>query len=178
MAIRSHMGEGRRGRLRAVESLAGWVFADMLLVLFLVGIGTAIPHEPPKVITPPKVVKTHKPPQIVGMKTTPVKKAIRINAAGLSSGDKAAQRAACTALKRAFDKQIANQARAAFVLVFGGGTEPGPATDIAGRVYPGLRCASPRVFPAGTVRRTYWDGKLGRDDARVEVFFYTTRKGR
>ena len=143
----------------------------MLLVLFLIGIGTAIPQVPP----PPKVVKS---PEIIGMKTAPVRKQFLVDASALTSGDSAAKRATCAAVKKAFSKQLARQDRAAFVLIFGGGADPGPAGVLAEKVYPQLKCASAQLFPAGTIRRTYWDGKIRRDDVRVEVFLYTTKKAR
>ena len=175
MAI-AHHAESRRGRLRAVESFAGWVFADMLLVLFLVGIGSAIPQDPPP--PPPKVEPKPKPkpPEIIGMETVPVKKSFQINAAGLTSGAKPAQAATCSALKKVFSPQIGRGDRAAFVLIFAGGSDPGVAVRVAERVSPELTCASRKVFPPVTVKRTYWDGQIGPDDARVEVFFYTTKK--
>jgi hypothetical protein len=170
--VRASTSEGRRGRLRAVESLAGWIFADMLLVLFLVGVGTAIPHAPPP--PPPKIEKPK--PTIVGMKTVPVKRTITIDADGITRRDKTAQSRACKALKEAFRPQIVAGDRAAFVLVFGGGTNPSAAALVAERLYPQLNCASDVVFPKKTVGRFYWDGKMSGDTARIEVFSYTTKE--
>src|SRR4051812_6159867 len=80
-------GETRRSRLVSVESVAGWVFADLLLVLFLVGLGCAAPAMPePKPTT--EVVKPKPKPEapIVGMKTDPVIATIRYDARAVARG--------------------------------------------------------------------------------------------
>lgn len=181
MSLRSSSREGRRGRLRAAESVAGWVFADMLLVLFIVGLGTAIPlapSEPPRAEPKPRPEPKPEPkPEIVGMETIPVKKEIGVDPAALTSGDSSGEDATCAALKKAFRDEAARASKAAFVMVFGGGSDPGPAIVVANEVFDQLPCAAPQVFPNDAVGRAYWDGGLAYDRARVEVFLFTTKNG-
>ena len=74
----------RRARSRlSTESIAGWILADILVVLFIVGLGSAVPPKieaattkpsptPTPTATPPKPKPKPKPqPRIVGMKTKP-----------------------------------------------------------------------------------------------------------
>src|SRR4051794_19806766 len=104
-----------------MESMAGWIFADLLLVLFLVGLGSAVTHKPP----PPKPqadVHHHKPkpPPIVGMQTRPEQVVVQFDAAALSApGTKgAAARSTCREI-RTKTRNIADK-HAALILVFGG----------------------------------------------------------
>src|SRR3954469_11665453 len=102
MPLRSSTGDGRRGRLRSSESVAGWVFADLLLVLFIVGLGTAIPQkvEPPE---PPPVGQPKPKPQIVGMETSPKKKTVQVRADALLGSGPATEKArhrACLNIRR------------------------------------------------------------------------------
>src|SRR4051794_34251431 len=153
MTQRSHRSEGRRGRLRASESVAGWVFADLLLVLFIVGLGTAIPQkiDPPKPKALPKPKIEQPKPQIVGMKTTASRVAVSLNAdALLGSGAAAAtaRRDTCLAVRRATGNLTARKAEAALVLIFGGHPDqPTRAQLVAAAVGQQLNCASPTLFP-------------------------------
>lgn len=169
MAFRTRQFDARRGRLRATESLAGWVFADMLLVLFLVGIGTAVTLKVPE----PEPEPEEPIEQIVGMNLDPQMERITVDSAGLLAGDKDAQKRSCRALKNAFSQQITDSDQAAFILIFAGGGDAGIAKRVSEKVEPQLHCASPEVFPKDTVARAYWDGKADSvNNVRVEVFFY------
>lgn len=201
MTPREHRSDGRRGRLRAMESVAGWVFADLLLVLFIVGLGTAIPQkmDPPKP-PPPTTKPTVKPkPQIIGMKTTASRVAISLNAdAILASGAQAAtaRRDTCLALRRATARLTATKAEAALVLIFGG--HPDQATrgqQVAAAVGQQLNCASPALFPNKSfshanvpspadvtnrreftgVVRPFWNGQLAYGKAELEIYVFTTQ---
>lgn len=162
----------RRSRILSGESIAGWVFADLLLVLFVVGLASAVPEEPPE----PTLEPTRSPePKIVGMETVPAKITIRFNAADLVSGGESARaeaRHVCAAVRKAAVKMRGQ--RAALVLIFGGAPEATPAQRAARAVGKQLTCADPNLFPAGTPRRPFWDGGLAYGQARLEVFQYTT----
>lgn len=200
MARRSHGSDGRRGRLRATESVAGWVFADLLLVLFIVGLGTAIPQK----IDPPKPKPLPKPkielkPQIVGMKTTASRVAVNLDAdALLGSGPKAvaARRSTCLAVRNATGRLTAGKAEAALVLIFAGHpNQPTRAQQVAAAIGQQLNCASPTLFPSKSfstanvpspadvtsrqeftgVVRPFWNGQLPYGKAELEIYVFTTK---
>ena len=162
----------RRGRLRTSESVAGWVFADMLLVLFIIGLGAAFML--PK---PPEIPKEEPKPKIVGMKTDPVSVSVRVDAKALSGrGDRAraAGKDACMTIRKATQRQAKTKQRAALVLIFGGAPEPSPGQGVARAIGKQLTCASDTVFVRGTPYRSFWDGSLPYGKARLEIFLFTT----
>ena len=195
MALRSAHSDGRRGRLRASESVAGWVFADLLLVLFIVGLGTAIPVDPPK----PRP-KPEPKPQIIGMETTSTKVTVRVNAdAILGSGASAAKarRGACMAVREGTADLTAKKAEAALVMIFAGHPDAASqAQRVAAANGQQLNCASPTLFPKdafgpgktanpsdvtsgreiGGVVRPFWNGRLPYGEAQLELYVFTTEK--
>src|SRR4051794_6406451 len=111
-----HEGASRRGRLFSVESIAGWIFADLMLILFLVGLGSAKAYTPPQPPPPPPKVAP-----IVGMKTDPVLLNVAVAGKRLGKGTalKPGERQAlCKAIRREIGP--IRKERAALVLVFGG----------------------------------------------------------
>lgn len=156
----------------STESLAGWIFADLLLILFLVGLGSAVavrpPEPPPERVTaePPKPPKPER--KIVGMQTEPRKLPVTFDPKQLASGN----RALCGEIRKKTRKM--DDQRAALVLVFGGGAEVGIGQDMARGVARQLTCANRDLFPAGTPARPFWDGGLQQGSARLEIFLYTT----
>ena len=166
MRVSSSLSKGRRGRLRSTESLAGWVFADMLLVLFLIGLGSAITFDPPEPEPEPE------PEQIVGMRTDPVSISLRVPADALVSGEDAAQRAARTAVARASKRHDRRGNEAALVLIFGGGESAAPGQRVAEALRPQLTAASRDLFPRRTPSRFFWDGSLEYGEVRLEVFLF------
>jgi hypothetical protein len=171
--------DSRRGRLLSFESIAGWVFADLLLVLFVVGLASAVPVEPPPV--PEAVEKaTAKPkpkPKIVGMKTEPVTATIGFDAQALVSPGGTAKtqgRSVCRTI-RGSSGSIDGE-RAALVLIFGGAPEAATGQRVATAVGEQLTCANKELFPRGTPFRSFWDGSLPLGKARLEVFVFTTKQ--
>jgi hypothetical protein len=160
---------GRRGRLFSVESIAGWVFADLLLVLFIVGLGSAVTYTPPK---PPK----EEPKTIVGMKRDPTPIAVRVGG-GLAAGgklDDGTKTSVCQAVKKRL-APVAGQ-RAALGLVFGGGPDVTSGQNLARASAPQLRGADDQVFQGKVPTRAFWDGSLPLGEARLEVFLFHTEK--
>ncbi|QIX27202.1 hypothetical protein ncot_11775 [Nocardioides sp. JQ2195] len=149
------------------------MFADMLLVLFFVGLGTAIPVDPPE--PPPKPEPVAKP-EIVGMETKPVSLNIRVNADALISKNQTARKQARQAVADATRQLRKKDAQAALVLVFGGGETAVMGQQVASALYPELNPAAKSIFPKGTPYRSFWDGGLPYGDVRVEVFLFTTEK--
>lgn len=159
---------GRRGRLFTVESVAGWVFADLLLVLFIVGLGSAIAYTPPPPPEPePKV------PPIVGMKTEPVSVVVDVNGASLGRGVElppAERRAVCEAVRSGLAPVRGE--RAALVLIFGGASDVTVGQNVARAIGSQLACADERVFQGPVPTRAFWDGTLPLGKARLEIFLF------
>ena len=169
-----HEGASRRGRLFTVESIAGWIFADLLLVLFLVGLGSAKAYTPPE---PPKPEPKQAP--IVGMKTDPTSVQVQVNGQRLGSGaplSKSDQRAVCRAVRAKLGPVRGE--RAALVLIFGGASEVQTGQNVARAVGRQLNCADSQVFAGRVPTRAFWDGTLPLGSARLEVFLFVTEKSR
>ncbi|WP_146207208.1 hypothetical protein [Nocardioides silvaticus] len=171
-------------------------------MLFIVGLGTAIPLE----VEPPKPEPKPKPkpePEIVGMRTKPTRVTVKVNAdALLSSGPTAtrARSAACQSVQNATADLIDEGAEAALVLIFGGHPDDASqAQRVAAAVGQELTCASPTLFPRKSfgpgrtptpaevasgrdttgVVRPFWNGRLDYGTAQLEIYVFTTdeRKG-
>lgn len=166
-----HEQSNRRGRLFTVESIAGWVFADLLLVLFIVGLGSAMAYTPPEPPPPPPKVAP-----IVGMKTEPKAIQVTVNGGELGTGrnlNAQERKAVCRTI--AGPLKSLNKQRAALVLVFGGAADVTTGQNVARAVARELHCAAPKVFPSGIPTRPFWDGTLPLGEVRLEVFLFVTR---
>jgi len=160
----------RHGRI-SPEALAGWVFADIMIVLFLVGLGSAAPPEIPP---PTPRAHTHAPPRIVGMHTHPRISHVSYDAGallGAGAPARSARRSVCRQVRQG-TRRIRRQ-RAALVLAFGGGQDIRAALAAARAVASQLRCANRALFKQ-TVVRPFWDGDLPSGQARLEVFLFIT----
>lgn len=169
-----HGGASRRGRLFTVESIAGWIFADLLLVLFLVGLGSAKAYTPPE---PPKPEPKQAP--IVGMKTNPTAIQVKVDGPRLGTGtqlSKPEQRAVCRAIRSRL-KPVRGE-RAALVLIFGGASDVQVGQNVARAIGRQLSCADDDVFAGRVPTRAFWDGTLPLGTARLEVFLFVTEKSR
>lgn len=169
-----HEGASRRGRLFTVESIAGWIFADLLLVLFLVGLGSAKAYTPPE---PPKPEPKQAP--IVGMRTHPALVRVHVNGARLGTGtalSQPQQQAVCRAVRS--ELAPVRGERAALVLIFGGAPDVSTGQNVARAIGRQLRCANNHVFAGKVPTRAFWDGSLPLGKARLEIFLFTTDKSR
>lgn len=172
-----HEGASRRGRLFTVESIAGWIFADLLLVLFLVGLGSAKAYTPPE--PPPPPPPPPKVAPIVGMKTDPAILRVRVDGRRLGAGtalNRSEQRSVCRAI-RAKLRPVRGD-RAALVLIFGGASEVSTGQNVARAIGRQLDCADSRVFRGAVPTRAFWDGTLPLGSARLEIFLFVTGKQR
>lgn len=167
-------GASRRARHFSVESIAGWVFADLLLVLFIVGLGSAIAYTPPEPPEPPPPPPKVAP--IVGMKTDPVSITVNVKPGPASTGrvTGAEARAVCQAITSRLGPVQGE--RAALVLVFGGGSDVAVGQNVARSVISQLGCASRATFGSRVPSRAFWDGALPLGQARLEVFIFLTQK--
>ncbi|MFF3017785.1 hypothetical protein [Streptomyces sp. NPDC057939] len=163
------MTRPRRPRFNPL-TLAGWLFADMLLVLALVAMGDQ--GDPVKAATAKKPGPSPSPSASPSPSPTP-------------SGPRAVER---QAVELAFDAaagdtdRIVRQLRerteahkgrtAAFVLTFGRSPEVGGGVDYARRVNALLAQARPEMFTGATTRDFFVQGPAG-GHAELEIYFYT-----
>jgi hypothetical protein len=144
-----------------------------MIVLFLVGLGSAVVPEAPTRTPKPKPPKKE-PARIVGMRTTPSVRHVRYNPSALLGGGrraKVARRSVCRRVRRA--TKTLSKRRAALVLIFAGGQDIGAAIASATAVSRQIGCAR-RVLFKRTVSRPFWDGRLSSGSARIEIFLFTT----
>ncbi|MFF9063286.1 hypothetical protein ACF09K_32060 [Streptomyces sp. NPDC014882] len=149
--------------------LAGWLFADMLLVLALVSMGdrgdplaaqaAAKPSKPAAVEPSPEPSRTPTGPRSVARK--PVK--IHLTAA---VGDTALMVKQLRAATARYEER-----EAAFVLTFGQAPEPGDGQAYARKVNEALRKARPDMCTDATTRDFWSKGPSGSAD--LEIYFYT-----
>ncbi|MFC6287569.1 hypothetical protein ACFP3Q_14375 [Nocardioides sp. GCM10027113] len=148
--------------------MAGWVFADLLLVLFIVGLGSAVAYTPPPPPEPePKI------PPIVGMKTEPTSVLVDVNGPLLARGlslTPPQRRAVCASVKRGLGPVRGE--RAALVLIFGGAPEVTSGQNVARAIGRELGCADKKVFRGKVPTRAFWDGTLPLGKARLEIFLF------
>lgn len=184
----THTTNGGRRPRWSIESVAGWVFADLFLVLFLVGLGSAVTVKPAaKPTTKPTIIATAKPTPkptpkptspIIGLKPKPALLSIAIDADALTSGGQAATAAgavACARIRAETAAKVKAQ-QAGLVLIFGGGPDVSSGQEVARGVAKQLSCANRAVFSRSTPSRPFWDGTLDYGQVRLEVFVFTTKK--
>ncbi|MFF3452443.1 hypothetical protein ACFYXJ_35500 [Streptomyces sp. NPDC002667] len=145
--------------------MAGWLFADMLLVLALVAMGDqgdpqAADKHPASSSSAAGRKSRHTGPRAVVR--TPVKVAVDASA----GDDTGIVRALRTATARYRGRQ------AAFVLTFGRHTDPGAGGAYAHEVNSLLEKARPDMFRAATTR-DFWKGGASPGHADIEIYFYT-----
>ncbi|MGW1532288.1 hypothetical protein [Streptomyces aureus] len=152
--------------------LAGWLFADMLLVLALVSMGDrsdplaaqAAAHPSPSsrplgAGPSPEPSPTPSGPRSVERK--PVK--ISVTAAAGDTSRMVERLRAATARYKGRN--------AAFVLTFGKAPEPGAGQAYANEINTALRKARPHMFTDATTR-DFWNGGAS-GSADLEIYFYT-----
>ncbi len=175
----------RRSRIpgqRPLIGLAGWLFADLMLVIAIVAMGSqpdplaaAKPRPapstprpspsrtPPKPTPSPTPSPTRKPAGPPSLEQTPV--IFDVHAA---AGDTAA-------LTGQLEANLARyQGRhAGIVETFGWGPDPGADTAYAAEVNGLLDRIAPGLFPAGTPEEDYIDLGSATDGAEVKIYLFT-----
>ncbi|MGW3667530.1 hypothetical protein [Streptomyces sp. NPDC005141] len=157
----------RGGRFRPLH-LAGWLFADMLLVLALVAMGDqgdpqAAEQRPDPSSATSAAAK--RKPRHTGPRAV-VRTPVRV-AVDASAGD---EEGIVRALRGATARYRGRQA--AFVLTFGRHTDPGAGGRYAHDVNALLEKARPDMFRAATTR-DFWKGGASSGHADIEIYFYT-----
>ena len=158
---------GGRPRRFGTVALAGWLFADLLLVLALVAMGGE--SDPNSAVSKPTSTPTRSAPvHTPGPSPSPSqlrtidKKSVIINVQGADTASLLTQLRNATA---PFSGR-----EAALVLTFGGGN----AGDTYAHLVNGLlHQARPTLFPATTATRDYLDLGSVPETAKLEIFFYT-----
>lgn len=160
------------------SSLAGWLLADSLIVLMLVGLGSQIvppqvqPREPAPTVTVTATETASAPPAPPppGLKTEPVMLSVPVNAQALLNGDPN-EAALLQARITAEANSKIGSGRAAFVIIWGYSPSSGRGTAISERVAPLLTEAVHASF--GSIqKRTYWHGAVTEGQIDLEVFLF------
>jgi hypothetical protein len=151
-------------RLR-MPMLAGWLFADLFLMLFVVGLASLPPKRPV-----PRPTPTVSPvaPQVLESK--PVRLSIDVAPSDVRGGQRGID-ALIRGLNDQLEQRRLTSRRAGFVLVFAYGPQSGiaQAQDTAQYVI-GLVRKQDSTF-ADASGEGYWTGR-GGDDFEFEIFFF------
>ncbi len=146
-------------------STAGWIFADMLLIIMIIGLGAQVTQaaDPDE----GKVAKEPKGPVV--MQEKPVKHNVNFDADALLAGGAAAKKESAQVRKQIRIKtQELKGKKAAMVMVWGRAPEVGRGTSIADAVAKQLKPSNPKVF-SDVVPRPLWTG--GREGvAELEIY--------
>ncbi|MGH3810947.1 MAG: hypothetical protein ACRDUV_00635 [Pseudonocardiaceae bacterium] len=157
-----------------VMLLAGWMFLDLMLVIFLTQLGST-PAAPPTTVVLPTATAPSVPPGL-----DPASETIRFagNADRLITGDLRAQRELINQVAAAAQRFAGR--RAAMVLVFGTyrpcrgcPAATGRSATYSAAVIPLFHQGAPQLFPAeSNFYRNYIDLQPEAGAISAEVFFY------
>lgn len=168
----------------AVSALAGWLFADSMLGLMIVGLAAEPGHATPKPrpVVHPSPSATAKRTPVVRAKPKPPAKALPsgveqhavVKMFTLKTGT--ADAVLKKQIRASYAGLLHDHRRAAFVLTFGTSTQPGEGVTLARRTNAALARDAPEIF-AGSARRDFWQS-LSKDaptpqTVRVEVYLFT-----
>lgn len=167
-----------------VPLLAGWLFADLFLVLFIVAF-TSQPTPAAKAVTKPRPTPTvhktpakpHKPATPLGLEQNPVSITLGVSPSNVDNPATHAQ--AVTALLSDLHTQLANKhllgEKAGFVLIFAtsvtSAADPiDEAVKVANSVLPVLKTRDAATF-GRTSGEGAWDG--AGNFFQLQIFFFT-----
>ncbi|MBD0421477.1 hypothetical protein H0H10_20345 [Streptomyces sp. TRM S81-3] len=171
----------------APRHLAGWLFADLFLVLFVVALGMVVSDGPgrpvadasrkpsPSGTASPSPSRTEKGPTGLDPKRHVFGVRLSGGATGRAAGDGSLSAADRQRIVAALDKEVRRSGkgrRIGMVITFGVGPQAmlGAATDLAEDVNRTLKSRRPNAFCGGNVgTRPFWSG--GQPD-RVEIEVY------
>ncbi len=135
-------------------STAGWIFADMLLVIMIIALGAQVT----KAADPDEGKVPKEPKGPVVMQEKAIKHNVSFDADALLGGGAAAKREATKVRQQIRAKtQNLKGKKAAMVMVWGRAPEVGRGTSIANTVAKQLKPSNPRVF-SDVVPRPLWTG--------------------
>lgn len=167
--MRREPREHRFQIMSGAPATAGWVLADMLLVLMIIAFGVQVTSAaPPQPEEPPVQRQKERERQRPAMQQRPVKLMIRLGADALVSGSRG--------MKTLVRRQISRQTRtlrgrtAALVFVWGRAPEVGRGLAIANAVQQQVRPANPRLFGRALIRPYWSGGREGTVELEIYVF--------
>jgi hypothetical protein len=165
-------------------SLAGWLFADLALLLFIITVVIAADF-PAAEADPPEAAASASPEPSgepspspsptaePGVESEPHVFYVDTDAAGLVSGDANARNGLIDALRADFDALVAQGYTVGFALTFGGADDPGYGGDIAEAANKVMAGAFPDLFGDAPTRH-FWtsSNKEGVDVGTVQIELY------
>lgn len=169
--------------------LAGWLFADLLLAIFVVFLGAqggepiagaAVPPTTTSIVptttSPP--VTAPPPTKPAGVETTPYLTVVETNSdlllgAASPARDAELRRVAAVTAERLKADGFEGR-RAGFVLTFGVHPTVGVGQRIADAYNDGLRANLPAVFATAALRNFDYRANSGIGSVRVEIYFLTS----
>ncbi len=163
--MRTARSRARARRRMGADSMAGWLFADLLLVLFVVGLGSQITLTPQPEPEPAPVVAEPAGPPVMRQEAQVVE--VSVNPAALLAGDQAEiDRLAAEITAKTAGMQ---DSQAVLVLVFGYSPVPDRGVAISEAV-AGVITTLPAPFSPQTQTRAFWDGEPTEGTVRLEIF--------
>lgn len=169
------MSRARRGKGKGlhVERLAGWVFADLLLVLFLLGVGSQLTQLTTAPEPEPTPKPTPTPTQPIGMSPDPIERTLGADLAAIQSPDPAVSQAERDRIRA----EVANvtgdldPSRVGMVLIWGDASQPGQGIELATAVGNELVPANPELFGGAAQKRVWWgQGQPGQ--VKLEMYLF------
>lgn len=157
-----------RGPTVPLIAVAGWLFADLLLVFFIVSLGAPRPYEEPEPEPTPTPTPEPTPEPSLGLDREPVEVEFQTSVSAAASGDDSAVQDLRDALEDHEDELGGREA--GMVLTFGG-TQNG--TALAADINDLLTEADPELF-AGSATREFHDLAASSGSVAVEIYLFTT----
>lgn len=165
----------RTGDSSSPLSLAGWLFADLALLLFIITVAVAADFPPvdaeaaeEAIASPsesPSPTPEPTPTAEPGVQSEPHRFFVDSDGAGLIDGDSGAERDLVNAVKADFDALVAEGYTVGFAMTFGGAVEPGVGGAMAEAANKVLVAAFPELFGDAPTRH-FWTSS-GKEDIEV-----------
>ncbi|WP_100445813.1 hypothetical protein [Glycomyces xiaoerkulensis] len=182
MALRPRAS--RRVESQSPVSLAGWLFADLALLLFIITIvvvsdfpAAALddgPEETAPAPSPsPTPSPTPEPTADPGVEPEPLVFYVDSDAAGLVDGSESAERDLVDDVAEHFEPLIQDGSRVGFMLTFGGASDPGYGGSIAAAANEVMAEAYPDLFGDAPTRH-FWtsSGKEAISTGTLQIELY------
>lgn len=147
--------------------MAGWLFADLLLVLFLVGMGTQTNNKPP----PPPPSPPPPPPSLA---KEPVSILLDVRYQDILAGGEARRHAAAEVRRQVAaavaDREKLGGERAGMVLIWGYHEDVSTGLRISNAITEELAEADRTFFGDGTLRSFWGGGRQPKSRVMLEIY--------
>lgn len=148
-------------------SLAGWVFADLMLALAIIGLAIGVP---PQSRVGSRDAETTSVRTVASMQRQPFVTSVRVDTDGLRAGRGSAQRTLRASItNRVRQLAVANR-RAAMVIVWGHAPRDDVGMDVAMRAARQLGNTNKRLFSSASTRAFWRHGAINR--VTLEIYLY------